>query len=488
MNKLLFLFIIIVIVIFAYVLFAHTTGSGELKELKECTDELARIVGGSDKVVSMKVLHKITPYLKEVKATKHVEAYLEKYFDYSTNKLRILRDVAEDDVAPPKYRYLHTLISDIVDKQDMESAEEFFKTSKLAYREFLPAEYKRLLDYAPRLTKIPKQELSKISKIFDKYLTHEGTHIIKSKLLDKTDDLIHSHKLFKFKAGKATLPLKRLKLLIDTDPSKVFELDHVGLIAEMYKRALDSASKAASSYGRKSAEEELRKQIERDTETLRLIRDYPTTTRRAAEAREVAIRLELAAGRVYGDRYARKLLKDLYYDYYPSAADLVYAPGLYGLGRRDAERETRDERDRRIRAESARDESERGRKAAQLAQEQSDRSMAERMTQDDTEQELARERNEIASEKAAESARKREHELQQQLAKAYEDSPAAEKHEMNRQHALQDDHDAELAAANIDVNKPPEGVDPDLWLTMAAHEKRELAKDNIEVLPLIHLN
>jgi len=360
MNSLIFLLVLIVLVVIAYVVMTMgpKTGKFELKELNECTADLARIVGGSDKVVSMKVLHKITPYMKEVGTPKHVEEYLENYYDYKTHKIRILRDEAEDVRAPPKYKYIYTLISDIVRKRDIESAEEFIKNSKLTYKEFLSNKHRELLDYAPRSGNVSREQLKKISKLLDKYFIAAGTHIVKSKLLDKTDDLIHANKIFKFKSGKATLDPKRLKLLIDKDPSKVFELDYIGLIPDMYKTAVDSASSKASSYGRKTAEEELRRQIERDTETLRLFRDYPTTSRRKAEALEIALRLEKAAGRVYGDRYARKLLKDLYYDYYPSSSDLIYAPGLYGLGRRSAEiqRDSALSRVKQVEAERARDE------------------------------------------------------------------------------------------------------------------------------------
>jgi len=482
MNTL-FLLVIIVIIIIGYVVFIRGTkyGTSELKELNECTRDLAQIVGGSDKVVSMKVLHKITPYMKEVGTPKYVEEYLENYYDYKPHKIRVLRAESEDGPIAPRYAYVHELIADIVRKHDLESAEEFLKNSKLTYKEFLSPEHRELLDYAPRSANTSREELKKISKLFDKYLVASGTHIIKSKLLDKTEDMIHSNKIFKFKSGKAKLPPKRLKLLIDKDPSKVFELDYVGLIPDMYKRAVESASSKASSYGRKSAEEELRRQIERDTETLRLFRDYPTTSRRKAEALEIALRLEKAAARVYGDRYARKLLKDLYYDYY-SPSDLLYSPGLYGLGRRVAEQETRDERDRRIRAETARDESERNRKAALLAQEQSDRAMAERMARDDddSEKELAREREEIARDKDAERSREHELFLERQLSKAYKDSRPTEQREIERQHKLQEIHDNELAAVNIDPSKPPPGVDPDLWATMGADEK-ELFKDNMDV-------
>jgi len=314
------------------------TGTFEFNELNQCNADLASIVGGSDKIVSMKVLDKITPYMKDVGTPRHVEEYLENYYDYKTHKLRILRDESEDVRAPPKYKYIYTLISDIVQKHNIESAEEFIKNSKLTYKEFLSDKHKDLLDYAPRSGNVSREELKKMSKLLDKYLIAAGTHIVKSKLMDKTDDLIHANKIFKFKSGKATLDPKKLKILIDKDPSKVFELDYIGLIPDMYKAAVDSASSKASSYGRKTAEEELRRQIERDTETLRLFRDYPTTSRRKAEALEIALRLEKAAGRVYGDRYARKLLKDLYYDYYPSSS-LLYSPGLYGLGKYSAERE-----------------------------------------------------------------------------------------------------------------------------------------------------
>jgi hypothetical protein len=476
MNSLIFLLVLIVLVVIAYVVMTMgpKTGKFELKELNECTADLARIVGGSDKVVSMKVLHKITPYMKEVGTPEHVEEYLENYYDYKTRKIRILRDEAEDVRAPSKYKYIYTLISDIVRKRDIESAEEFIKNSKLTYKEFLSSKHRELLDYAPRSGNVSREQLKKISKLLDKYLIAAGTHIVKSKLLDKTDDLIHANKLFKFKSGKATLDPKRLKLLIDKDPSKVFELDYIGLIPDMYKTAVDSASSKASSYGRKTAEEELRRQIERDTETLRLFRDYPTTSRRKAEALEIALRLEKAAGRVYGDRYARKLLKDLYYDYYPSSSDLIYAPGLYGLGRRSAERETYEERNRRIRAETSRDESERGRKSALLAQEQSDHAMAQLIANDES---AEREREAARSRESAE-ATAREDDMRKQL-------HSAEKAALDAAHAR------DLETKKLEGPVPDfagQGLDPglaDLW-AMGANE-RELAKDNID-LPLIHLN
>ena len=268
--------------------------------------------------------------------------------------------------------------------------------------------------------------------------------------------------MLKLKAGKASLDPKRLKAFADRDPTKVFELDYIGMMPEMYERAISSATKLASVYGRKSVEEELRKQIERDTETLRLFRDYPSTSSRTQEARAIAARLQLAAARVYGDDYAHKLLKRLYWDYYPRTDYLVVPGSLYNLDRRyAAERESASERDRRIAAERARDESENSRKAAQLAQEQADRKVAESMVRED-ENMLHR----------AEMQR-REDELRKQF-------------KITEQAALTAAHARDLEERQQQESPAPAGVDPELW-AMGAGSRPEsqprpdfLDKDNIE--------
>lgn len=486
------LFIIILLIIIASIIcyslwyYLWSVNGGDSNSLQQCSLDIVRLVGGAEKIVSLRVLNKITPYLKEVGDSKPIEEYLLKHFEYRAHQRDELRNAAtRDELAPKKYKMLHTIIADIINNNNIYTAEEFIKRARLTYREFLPDEYRKIFDEYVRRAQPVKEDVKKVSKIFDKYLSDEGTYLIKSKLLDKTNDLIRTNGEYKFKHGRLDLTPAKLRAMAVSDPKKVFELDYVGMLPAMHEQAEASATLSLREKSQKSVEEELRRQFERDIETLRLLRDYPSTLARQRERDEIARRLELAAARLYSPSYARKLLKDLYYDY----------PYLTTLGtprdtwydyakRRDAERETADERARRIEAERQRD-------AARAAQVAADRAVATFSA----EQEKSRiDREEKERERQGEAymqeAREREAALQAQIARAYEQSPAAERAQLLKQRAEEAQEAAELAAVGIDPTKPPEGVDPELWATMGAKERRALIEsrkyepaDNIYVPP-----
>jgi hypothetical protein len=465
-------------------------GVGE-ESLRECSKDIVTFVGGAEKIVSLRVLNKIMPYLKEVGDSKPVEEYLLKHFEYRSSAREDLYDKApRDELAPKKYKLLHTIISDIINNNNIYTAEEFIRRARLTYREFLPDEYRTIYDEHVKRAQPVKEDVKKISKMFDKYLSEEGTYLIKSKLLDKTDDLIRTNSEYKFKPGRLDLSPTKLKSMAVSDPKKVFELDYVGMLPAMQEQAEASASKRAHEYGRRPAEEELRKQLDRDLETLRLLRDYPYTSARQRERDELARRLELAASRLYGPAYARKLLKDSYYEY-PYGKYAYGVTDLYDYTKRlEAERETADERTRRIEAERQRD-------VARSQQIEADRAVAERMQREENERErqseqsryieadralaerMQIEENERANER--QEARDREETLQRQLARAYEANPIAEREELERQHKLDDTEQREKeevlkqALDERSITAPSEGESfglEGIW-QMGSKEKKE---------------
>jgi hypothetical protein len=496
---LLLILIIVAACLLSYSLFnslfnSQKKGDGECNDLQKCSRDIVRLVGGDEKIVSLRVLNKIMPYLKEVGNSKPVEEYLLKHFEYRTTKREELRDDASrDELAPKKYKMLHTIISDIINNNNIYSAEEFFKKSRLTYQEFLPDKYRRIFDEYVKRAQPAKEDVKKISKIFDKYLSEEGTHLIKSKLLDKTEDLIRTNVEYKFKPGRLDLTPDRLKAMAVSDPKKIFEIDYVAMLPAMHEQAEASANKKAHEYGRRSDNDDLRRQLERDIETLRLLRDYPSTLTRQREREEIVRRLELAAARLYSPSYARKLLKDLYDDYpYLTPALLVPKDNWYDYSkRRKAEQETYDERTKRIEAERERD-------AARAAQTESDRAYAERIQREEQERERAGEEymQQARDREAALQARDREAALQAQLARAYEANKQSETAQLMKQRAEEAQEAAEFAAVGINPENPPEGFDPELWATMGAKEKHKflknsesdlLKKDNMDI-PIIPLN
>jgi len=363
MSPMMWLLVIFLIIIVAYLVGSklqnnRVTGIWEMNELQECTNEINRIAGGVENVVSLKVLNKIMPYLREVDTGfSNVEEYLLKYFEYPEREIsRLKQDALDNTDAPKKYKLLHTIIDDIIRRNNIDSVEEFFKKSKLTYREFLPESHRKVLADAARYAKVSKDDLKKLSKIYDKYFINSANYLTKDKLLAKTEDLIADNKLFKLKPGRADMPIAKLKALAEREPHKVFELDYVGLMPAMKEtsESYDTHSSKRSTYSR---EDDIRRQLEEDIETLKLFRDYPSRLRRDSDRWEIARRLESAASKLYSPRYAAKLLRDLYYDYDP-----LYKNSDYGLGsltgRYNAERE-RDSaisRAAQVAAEKARDE------------------------------------------------------------------------------------------------------------------------------------
>lgn len=366
-------------------------------ELASCSKEISDIAGGTTNILSLKILDKMIPYLKEVKSSKDVEEYLAKYFEYPAKELRELKENPISG-APTKYQFLHTLISDIVDRNSIESPEQFFEKSELTYQEFLPRETRSLLTDAKRLGKVSAQDLKKVSKLLDDYLSEEGTYLTKNKLEMEAEDFIRSNKVFKIKADKATMPPKKLEQLIEKDPTKVFELDLLGMIPAMQSYAVKKR--------KVSKEDELKRQLEKDTETLELFRKYPDSGAYSASTiRDLARRMENAAIKLYGRPYASSLLSDLYrdYDYF---------------GRKSSERERDDARRERETFRRERDEerrrretAERERTQARQQQEAADRALAERMAR---EEELQRERDEARNRAAQEEMRRQALELERQ--------------------------------------------------------------------------
>lgn len=472
------LLVIFLIIVVAYLIGSklqsnRVTGVWEINELQECTQEINRIAGGADKVVALKVLNKMMPYLREVDTPSNVEEYLLKYFEYPEREISILkRDASENTDAPKKYKLLHTIIDDIISRNNIDSVEEFFKKSKLTYREFLPESHRKVLADAARYAKVSKEDLKKLSKIYDKYFIDSANYLTKDKLLEKTEDLIAENKLFKLKPGRADMPIAKLKALAEREPHKVFELDYVGLMPEMKEKSesYDTHSAKRSVYSR---EDDIRRQLEEDIETLKLFRDYPSRVRRDVDRWEIARRLERAASKLYSPRYATKLLRDLYYDYDPLYRTSDYALGNL-LGRYSAERETNAERERRIAAETERDRA----RAAQVA---ADRAVAEGIARDET---VAERRGDDY----AREARDREASLERQLARAYEQRPEAEDAELQRIARADAAQLQEHRDVGIDPEHPPADIaaDPELaamWRTFGAKDKN----DNID-LPLIPLN
>lgn len=469
------LFIIILLIIIASIIcyslwyYLWSVNGGDSNSLQQCSLDIVRLVGGAEKIVSLRVLNKITPYLKEVGDSKPIEEYLLKHFEYRAHQRDELRNAAtRDELAPKKYKMLHTIIADIINNNNIYTAEEFIKRARLTYREFLPDEYRKIFDEYVRRAQPVKEDVKKVSKIFDKYLSDEGTYLIKSKLLDKTNDLIRTNGEYKFKHGRLDLTPAKLRAMAVSDPKKVFELDYVGMLPAMHEQAEASATLSLREKSQ-SVEEELRRQFERDIETLRLLRDYPSTLARQRERDEIARRLELAAARLYSPSYARKLLKDLYYDYpYLTTLGTPRDTWYDSVKRRDLERATfsalqekSDERARRIEAERQRD-------VALAAQVAADRAVAE---QEQSREEKERERQ---GEVYMQEAREREASLQAQIARAYEQSPAAERAQLLKQRAEEANEAAELAAVGIDPTKPPKGVDAELWATMGAKERHAI--------------
>jgi len=469
MNHLLLWFLIIlVLVIVAFVFVSHkigvdsspqAVGVWEQNELHNCSSELVRMIGGAEKATSLRVLDKIMPYLKEVESPEHLENHLERYYQYTERELNALRNDSDDDtLAPKKYKYLHTLIADIIRKNNIYSMEEFLKRSRLTYADFLPSQYRKLLNDLPP-DHPTKEDIKKVSKLFDKYFVQEGVYLTKSKLFDATKDL---PRLFKLKSSRAQIDPKKLIASIEKDPAKVFELDYIGLIPEMQERATIAANAKpmSSSYNRRDfsfgkSDEELKRQFERDIETLRLLRDYPNTSRRELERIEIIRRLEKAASSLYSPKYVSNLLRDLYYEY-PRKLDL-------GFVKPYLEREPLEERERRIRTEKERDESERGRKAALVAQEAADKAVAEGVAREEREREKY--------EKDLTNA----DEIRKQLIK--EQTELAKLHASDMQDLRDEGRQPDFAAENLDPSLE------ELWRTGADEH------DNIDTpMPLIPLN
>lgn len=467
MTPIMWLLVIFLIVVVAYIVGSNLhngriTGIweiNEMNEIQECTHEINRIAGGAEKVVSLKVLNKIMPYLREVDTPSYVEEYLLKYYEYPEREIsRLKRDALENTDAPKKYKLLHTIIDDIIHRNNIDSAEEFFKKSKLTYREFLPESHRKVLADAARYAKVSKEDLKKLSKIYDKYLVDSANYLTKDKLLAKTEDLIADNKLFKLKPGRADMPIAKLKVLADKDPQKVFELDYVGLMPEMKETA-----QKYDTYSSKrvySREDDIRRQLEEDIETLRLFRDYPSRLRRDSDRWEIARRLERAASTLYSPRYAAKLLRDLYYDYpYPLYGSPGYEVGKW-VGKTNAEQETNAERLRRIAAETERD-------RARAAQIDADKAVAEGIARDDA--------AEKRGDDYAREAREREASLEKQLSRAYEQRPEAEDAELQRVRKADADQLKEHRDVGIDPENPPADIasDPELaamWRSFGAKE------------------
>ena len=420
-------------------------------ELAACSKEINQMAGGAERILSLKILDKMMPYLKEVKSSSDVEEYLAKYFEYPAKEIRELKDDLRTE-APQKYRFLHTLISDIVDRNSIESPEQFFEKSELTYQDFLPKEMRGFLTDAKRLGKVTVQDLKKVSKLLDDYLSDEGTYLTKHKLESETEEFIRSHKIFKLKADKVTMPPKKLEQLIEKDPTKVFELDLLGMIPAMHSHAVSKR--------KISKEDELKRQLEKDVETLELFRKYPDSGAYSASTiRDLARRMENAAIRLYGRPYATRLLEDLYrdYDYFGRRS----SERERDEARREREtfrRERDDERRRREQAERERTQEEQRRRTAQQQQEAADRALAERLAREQ-EDERARERQ----------VREREQERQREIERIHNLEQIA----LGKQH----DADAPEIRERDAVNPIDEGIDPDIW-KFGAKEK----KDNIDTL------
>jgi hypothetical protein len=389
-------------------------------ELTTCSQEINEIAGGREKVISLKILDKMTPYLNEVKSTDDVEEYLIKYFEYPKKDLKELEDNLSTK-APKKYRFLHTLIEDIVHRNGMESPEQFFKKSKLSYKEFLPKKTRRLLSDAKRLGKVTVKDLKKVSKLLDNYLSEEGTYLTKSKLENEAENLVRGNKVFKLKADKANMLPSKLESLIDKDPSKVFELDWLGMIPAMHALAVKKRTR--------TKEDDLKRQLEKDVETLELFRKYPDSgAYTPLTVRDLARRIEKASGLLYGPRYTSSLLEDLYRD----KAYLDRYSAQSDARRARTERDT--ERTRREQAERERAQEQQARRTAQQQQVQADQALAERLSR---EQDLERERDEA-----------REH---------------AQREEVRRQ-ALEMERRDPVMEIPQGVPPPPPGVQADAWV------------------------
>ena len=416
-------------------------------ELASCSKEINQMAGGAENVLSLKILDKMMPYLKEVKSSSDVEEYLTKYFEYPVKEIRELKDDLRTE-APQKYRFLHTLISDIVDRNSIETPEQFFEKSELTYQDFLPKEMRGFLTDAKRLGKVTIQDLKKVSKLLDDYLSDEGTYLTKHKLEDEAEEFIRSHKIFKLKADKATMPPKKLEALIEKDPTKVFELDLLGMIPAMQSRAVSKR--------KVSKEDELKRQLEKDVETLELFRKYPDSgAYSAATIRDLARRMENAAIKLYGRPYATRLLEGYRdYDYFGRRSSERERDEAR-REREDLRRERDEERRRREQAERERAREEQGRRASQQQQEAADRALAERIERGEREQ-LEREREHREQ-------LEREERMSEQLKEAQRRAQKAE--------FKNDEFERDV------ISPEAEGIDPELW-NIGGKEK----KDNIDTL------
>lgn len=459
MNAILVILIILIIVTAILFVYSLYNQKNPVTDLQKCTSDIIKLVGGSEKIVSLHILNKIMPYLKEIDNSKPLEDYLLKHFEYRASERDKLRKLAsKDDLAPNKYKLLHTIISDIINNNNIYSVEEFIKRSRLTYREFLPNEYKRIFDDYVKLAIPVKEDIKKMSKILDKYLSAEGTYLIKSKLLDKTEDLINKNSEYKFKSGKLDLTPTKLKTMIDSDPKKVFEIDYIGMIPAIQEAATLSSTK--NKYN--TIENELRNQLEQDIETLQLLRNYPLTLARQRERDEIVRRLEIAASRLYSPMYARNLLKDLYSEYpYLTPFNSLKTDKYDYIKRIEAERETVDERNKRIAAEQQRD-------VARAAQINADRVIAESLQKDDEKRQ-----KEIIEEEQRLAQRNIELEKIKELEQL-------NKEQMHKLDAIES-QDVKEVLENGDV---PDDL-KEIW-KMGSHDLKE-SKDNRNV-PMIPLN
>jgi len=348
--KVLLLLILVFIIASLVATGIHYQSQGNTYIVKKVNGYGEQKVGGAaENKGADEVLEKMRPYLKEVGESSHVIDYLVSYFDYPAKRTQALdRESRSNRNAPDKYKFLHTVIADIMLRYDIGNAEDFFKKTNMSYSALLPKPKRCLLLEAPVVASISAPDRKKAKELLDNYLSDAGHYLTKSRLNTQVDEFLQFNRVFKYKSDKVDWPLDKLKSIAAKSPDKVFELDLLGLRA--------AAWDWAQAHGSGDKDTQLIKQLKRDIEKLKLLRDYPTLY--ISDVRtvdELANRLQLAA-----EGLGRRSRSNF-------AADLERERAE--LRRVAAERRERDERSARMSSDAARQTAERERAAAQREKE-----------------------------------------------------------------------------------------------------------------------
>jgi hypothetical protein len=128
---------------------------------------------------------------------------------------------------------LRELLKQIVSEHNFSSANDFITKSHISYLWFLPDNKKLLLLEGQQQYSADSRDKREIESLFKEISTELGAGLSTHEIAVETEKFVKLNKIHKFRDNVCNYATTKLKKMIKSDPTKVFEVDTLGIMSRI---------------------------------------------------------------------------------------------------------------------------------------------------------------------------------------------------------------------------------------------------------------